>query len=47
MSTVERLYAWLKSFRRMPVRYEGLATTYKGARERSMHNHPPKDGGEN
>ncbi|GBC69023.1 hypothetical protein HRbin01_00714 [archaeon HR01] len=28
-SAVERFYAWIKSFRRITVRYERLATTYK------------------
>ena len=28
-SAVERLYGWLKSFRRIIIRYERLAETYK------------------
>jgi transposase len=28
-STVERFYGWLKSFRRITIRYERLAMTYK------------------
>jgi transposase len=28
-SSVERFFGWLKSFRRMIIRYERLASTYK------------------
>ncbi len=29
MSAVERFFGWLKSFRRIIIRYEKLASTYK------------------
>jgi len=38
----KRAFAWLKSFRRITIRYERLKTTFLGLRPDSMHAHTPK-----
>jgi transposase len=37
-SAVERFFGWLKSFRRIVIRYERLAITYRAIHKHSMHN---------
>ena len=42
-SAVERFYGWLKTFRRITIRYERLAMTYKAfINIHSMDNNIPK-----
>jgi hypothetical protein len=41
-SAVERFFGWLKSFRRIIIRYEKLASTYKAPSNNNINNHPPK-----